>query len=89
MYNELILDFEIYLYEDITSEKDNEIKKYISDYIEECNTELILPISNLIMLLQNNFKIIKFIKYNGIFSDMMDNYNTSKGNDYQLIDNDF
>ena len=41
------------------------------------------------MLLQNNFKIIKFIKYNGIFSDMMDNYNTSKGNDYQLIDNDF
>lgn len=86
---DVILDFEIYLYEDITSEKDNEIKKYISDYIEECNTELILPISNLIMLLQNNFKIIKFIKYNGIFSDMMDNYNTSKGNDYQLIDNDF
>ena len=86
---DVILDFDIYLYENITSEKDEEIKKYISDYVEECNTELILPISNLITLLQNNFNIIKYIKYNGIFSDVLNNNDTSKGNDYQLIDNDF
>ena len=86
---DIILDFTIYLYENITNEKDEEIKKYISDYIEETNTELILPISNLITKLQNTFPIIKFIKYNGIFSDIVDSNNSSIGNDYQLIDNDF
>jgi hypothetical protein len=48
-----------------------------------------LPISNLIVSLQNNFPIIKYIKYNGIFSDIVDSNNSSKNNDYQLIDNDF
>lgn len=86
---DIILDFTIYLYENITNEKDEEIKKYISDYIEETNTDLILPISNLITKLQNNFPIIKFIKYNGVFSDIVDSNNSSIGNDYQLIDNDF
>jgi hypothetical protein len=86
---DIILDFTIYVNESITSEKDEEIKKYISDFVEQTNDELILPISNLIVSLQNNFPIIKYIKYNGIFSDIVDSNNSSKNNDYQLIDNDF
>lgn len=86
---DVILDFTIYVYESISNEKDAEIKKYISDFVEAANDELILPISNLITSLQNTFPIIKFIKYNGIFSDKVESNNSSKNNDYQLIDNDF
>jgi len=94
MYNYLgrtdaMLDFTIYVNENITNQKDEEIKKYISDFVEASNDDLILPISNLIVALQNNFPIIKFIKYNGIFSDIVNSNNPSINNDYQLIDNDF
>lgn len=86
---DIILDFTIFIKESITNEKDEEIKKYISDFVENSNDELLLPISNLIVSLQNNFPIIKYIKYNGIFSDIVDSNNSSINNDYQLIDNDF
>lgn len=86
---DIILDFTIYLYESITESKDKEIKKFISDYVENCNEENILPISNLITQLEQSFPIIKFIRYNGIFSDIIENNDTSKNNDYQLVDNDF
>ena len=86
---DIILDFTIYVNETVDDEKDAEIKKYISDYVEESNAELVLPISKLITLLQIKFPIIKYIKYNGIFSDRVDSNDSSKNNDYQLIDNDF
>lgn len=86
---DIILDFTIYLNDAITNEKDEEIKKFISDYVEAANTELILAISRLIALLQAKFPIIKYIKYNGVFSDNVPSNNSSKNNDYQLIDNDF
>jgi len=86
---DIILDFTIFVNESVTSQKDEEIKKYISDFVEASNDELILPISNLITSLQNDFPIIKYIKYNGVFSDIVDSNNSSKNNDYQLIDNDF
>jgi len=86
---DIILDFTIFVNESVTNQKDEEIKKYISDFVEASNDELILPISNLITSLQNNFPIIKYIKYNGVFSDIVDSNNSSKNNDYQLIDNDF
>lgn len=86
---DIILDFTIFVNESVTNQKDEEIKKYISDFVEQSNEELIFPISNLITSLQNNFPIIKYIKYNGVFSDIVDSNNSSKNNDYQLIDNDF
>lgn len=39
------------------------IKKFISDFIENCNNERLLPISNLIRMLENKFEIIKYIEF--------------------------
>lgn len=79
---DIIPNFEIYVYE-ANSEFQNKVVRFISDYIESCNNEKVIPISNLIRLLESNFNEIKFIEFNGI-SDEYVNENTLLNN-HQLI----
>lgn len=55
----LIIHLNYYLDSDI----DLAIRKFISDFIESCNTERLFPISNLIRLLETEFDIIKYIEF--------------------------
>ena len=82
---DILLDMTIYLFEIITTEKDNEIKQFISDFIEECNINGVVPISNLLRLLETNFDIIKYIEYDGLSGD----YSNELINKYQVINNKF
>lgn len=61
---DLTLDFNIYINKSISDDDDEAIKNYINSFIEGSNEESVLPISNLIRQLENNFEIIKYIEYN-------------------------
>lgn len=80
---DILLDLNIVLYAPINDYLDTEIKKYISDFIEACNTRGIVPISNLIRLLEQNFDIINYIVFNG----MSGKYSESLDNHYQKLIN--
>ena len=82
---DILLDFNMCLYTTITSALDASIKQYISDFIESCNDGDIIPISNLLRLLESNFSFIKYIEYNGLSGD----YSTDLVNKYQKIENKF
>lgn len=74
---DILLDLNIALYAPINDFLDKEIKRYISDFVEACNEKGIIPISNLIRLLEQNFDIIKYIVFNGIsgkYSEKVDNH---------------
>ncbi|QQO92559.1 hypothetical protein CPT_Machias_182 [Staphylococcus phage Machias] len=74
---DILLDLNITLYAPINDFLDKEIKRYISDFIEACNENGIIPISNLIRLLEQNFDIIKYIVFNGIsgkYAEKVDNH---------------
>lgn len=74
---DILLDLNITLYAPINDYLDRSIKKYISDFIEACNEKGVIPISNLIRLLEQNFDIIKYIVFNGIsgkYSEKVDNH---------------
>lgn len=74
---DILLDLDITLYAPINDFLDGEIKRYISDFVEACNEKGVLPISNLIRLLEQNFDIIKYIVFNGIsgkYAEKVDNH---------------
>lgn len=50
----------------VTTEFDNSIKEYISNFVESCNEDKIFPISNLIRKLEENFDAIRYIEFNSI-----------------------
>ena len=80
--SDILLDFNIYLYEEIDDEIDAAIKKFISDFVEACNEEGLIAISNLIRLLEIHFPVIKFIEYNGLTGE----YDTVVSNKYQKVE---
>ena len=80
---DILFDFKIHLYEEIDDTTDENIKQFISDYVEASNENDIIPVSNLIRLLETNFAVIKYIEYNGLSSD----YQESLSNKYQKIKN--
>ena len=80
---DIIIDMKLHLYEEINDDTDEAIKKFISDFIEASNVDGVIPISNLIRLLEMNFPIIKYIEYNGLSGD----YSESISNKYQKIEN--
>lgn len=80
---DVLFDFKIYLYDTPTNELDSQIKQYISDFVEACNAEGLIPISNLIRSLEENFAEIKFIIWNGISNS----YTSAVTNSYQKIIN--
>jgi len=82
---DVLLDLTIYLYSTATDSLDKSIKQFISEFIEECNTSKLVPISNLLRLLEMNFKVIKFIEYNGLSGE----YSSALVNTYQKIENRF
>jgi hypothetical protein len=63
---DLNLDLTIHSNGAVTTEMDNAVKKYVSDFIEDCNDEGIFPISNLMRQLENNFEFIRFIEFGNI-----------------------
>lgn len=78
---DILLDFIIHVYEPINDEFDNIIKDFIADYIDLSNENGIIAISNLISQLENNFDVIRFIEFNGISGQYIDNVS----NKYQKI----
>ena len=80
---DVLFDFKIYLYTTPTNELDDQIKQYISDFIEACNKDGLVPISNLLRSLEENFAEINYIIWNGISSS----YNAAVTNTYQKIFN--
>jgi|GEM_PF-3067537 len=75
---DLLIDLDIHIQEAPTEEDDLKIKQFISDFIESCNEDQLVPISNMIRLLEQNFDIIRYIEFNGI-----------SGNDIQKIESSF
>lgn len=63
------LDFVIHLNAILTDREDLSIKQFISEFIESCNDDNLVPISNLIRLLEQNFDIIRYIEFGGIAGD--------------------
>lgn len=59
----LNIDLVIHLNYYIDNDIDSAIKQFISDFLETCNNDSLVPISNLIRLLENNFDIIKYIEF--------------------------
>lgn len=55
----LVIHLNYYIDNDI----DSAIKQFISDFLETCNADSLVPISNLIRMLENNFDIIKYIEF--------------------------
>lgn len=78
---DILFDFEINLYEPATDTLDTEIKQFISDFLESCNDDGIVPISNLMRLLESNFSSIRYINFNGLTGKLSD----SVSNKYQRI----
>ena len=56
---EMIIHLNYYMNSDI----DIAIKQFISDFLETCNESRLVPISNLIRMLENEFEIIKYIEF--------------------------
>ena len=78
---DILLDFNIYLYNRINDNTDESIRQFISDFVEESNNEGLVAISNLIRLLEDNFSVIKYLEFNGISGE----YENSLSNKYQKI----
>ncbi|QXN67971.1 hypothetical protein FPHOBKDP_00221 [Listeria phage LPJP1] len=78
---DMLIDLTIHTYEAVNDNDDLSIKKFISDFIEACNTDGIVPISNLLRLLEEEFAIISYIEYNGLSG----NYDEKISNKYQKI----
>ena len=73
---DILLDFEINLYEPATDDLDTSIKQFISDFLESCNEDGIVPISNLVRLLESSYPSIRYINFNGLsgkLADMLSN----------------
>ncbi len=73
---DILLDFEINLYEPATDDLDTSIKQFISDFLESCNEDGIVPISNLVRLLESSYPAIRYINFNGLsgkLADMLSN----------------
>lgn len=69
---DILIDFTIHTFVQVNDEFDESIKDFISDYIEASNDEGVIPISNLIRLLESNFEEIRYIEFNGISSRHQD-----------------
>lgn len=85
---DILFDFVIHLYDNASDELDISIKDFISDFLEACNEDGIVPISNLTRLLEQNFASIRFIEFNGLTG----RYADVVSNKYQKVirkDNDF
>ena len=85
---DILFDFVIHLYDNASDELDSSIKDFISDFLEACNEDGIVPISNLTRLLEQNFASIRFIEFNGLTG----RYADVVSNKYQKVirkDNDF
>jgi len=78
---DILLDFEINLFEPASDELDLAIKDFIADFLEQSNVDGIVPISNLMRLLESNFPAIRYINFNGLTGKMAD----SVINKYQRI----
>ena len=63
---DILLDFEINLYEPANDNLDLAIKDFIADFLEACNADGIVPISNLMRLLESTFPAIRYINFNGL-----------------------
>lgn len=75
---DILLDFEINLYEPASDELDTSIKQFIADFLESCNADGIVPISNLLRLLESSYPTIRYINFNGLsgrLADMVSNHN--------------
>lgn len=77
---DILLDFTIHVYRDvqINDASDADIKKFIADFVEACNDEGLLPISNLMRLLEQKFNIIRYIEYNGVTGRIADSASANK-----------
>lgn len=80
---DIMLNFDIYVYE-ATNDFNTRVTEFISEYIEFCNKDKIIPISNLIRLLETNFNEIRYIRFNGL-SDEHQEINVLSNN-YQIIE---
>ena len=78
---DILLDFEINLFEPASDELDLAIKDFIADFLEQSNVDGIVPISNLMRLLESNFPAIRYINFNGLTGKLAD----SVINKYQRI----
>ena len=73
---DILLDFGIHLFGSASDQLDLSIKDFISDFLEACNETHVIPISNLIRLLEQNYDEIKYIEFNGLsgrYSDVVSN----------------
>lgn len=59
----LNIEMVIHLNYYMSVEIDAAIKQFISDFLETCNDTRLVPISNLIRMLENEFEIIKYIEF--------------------------
>ena len=80
---DFLYDFKIHLFESINDDIDKNIKEFISKYVEASNSENVIPVSNLMRLLEQNFEIIRYIEFNGLAGE----YNETIQNKYQVIKN--
>ena len=78
-----IYDFTIHLFNTVTDDIDNSIKQFISDFVEASNSDDVIPVSNLMRLLEQHFEIIRYIEFNGLAGK----YEEKIVNKYQMIQN--
>lgn len=78
-----IYDFTIHLFETIDDDVDAAIKQFISDFVEASNSDNVIPVSNLMRLLEQYFEVIRYIEFNGLAGK----YSESITNKYQKIKN--
>lgn len=78
-----IYDFTIHLFETIDDDIDAAIKQFISDFVEASNSDNVIPVSNLMRLLEQYFEVIRYIEFNGLAGK----YSESITNKYQKIKN--
>lgn len=78
---DVLLDFEINLHEPASDDLDLAIKQFIAEFIEATNVDGVVPISNLMRLLESNFPAIRYIHFNGLTGKLAD----MVSNKYQRI----
>lgn len=57
------LEFTIYTSKVISNNDDNDIKEFISKFVEECNESGLFAISNLLRVLEETFEYIRYVEF--------------------------
>ena len=63
---DLDINMNIYTNSVVSNDLDSAVKKFISDFVESCNEEMLFPISNLWRRLEEEFDFIRYIEINSI-----------------------